>query len=41
MIILELTMIAVLLVIIAFSFYKHFKAVQSRNVGNIKKYHRR
>lgn len=41
MIIIELVMIGVLLIVIAFSFYKHLKVVRSRNVGNTKKYHRR
>ncbi len=41
MIIIELTVIGVLLVIIALSFYKHLKVVRARNVGNTKKYHRR
>lgn len=41
MIIIELTVIGVLLVIIAFSFYKHLKMVRARNVGNTKKHHRR
>ncbi|SCC08573.1 hypothetical protein GA0061070_100885 [Kosakonia oryziphila] len=41
MIIIELAVIGMLLVIIVFSFYKHFKVIRSRTVGNTKKNHRR